>query len=265
MKSSSKYPKFVFPFAVTLALAAVTLAAKPPNVPHKHGTDILHFFVRKAMNNEGVVRGASGAVNARQNQQGHANNQTLDIAVKDLGSSTDYQLLALIDNDTNYTKVANFSTDAKGQAKLSYRALGNGHGGGSKSLPLPNLLNPVSLLRVVAIFNANTQAVLTADLTNPDKLTYLIKRDMSSNAVSASLRIMANQKKTQFRMDTGGLSPSGGYLLVLNGGVADTFTADDKGRLRIDSPMALPTEILDLRSVALWDSSSNVVVTTTLP
>ena len=55
------------------------------------------------------------------------------------------------------------------------------------------------------------------------------------------------------------------YLLALNGIAVETYTADSKGRLVIDSPLAIPSEILDLRSVALWDADNNVVLSTTLP
>jgi hypothetical protein len=265
MKLSLKSPKTALCFTATLALLTCAIAANAAKTPHKHGTDILHYFLRKTMHNEGVVNGASAKISARQYKQGHANNQNLDIAVKDLESSTSYELLALINDDTNFTYITDFSTDAKGRAKVSFRHLGNGKSQGHGRLPLPDELNPVSLVRAVAIFNTSTQAVLTADLTAPDKLTYLIKRDLSTDTVWSSLRIKSNLKKTQFQLDADGLGAGDDYLLVLNGGIADTYTADSKGQLKIRAPMQIPAEILDLRSVALWDTSSNVVVTTTLP
>ena len=265
MKTSSKHIKFSLLLTGTIILAAVTLAANSPGTFHKRGTDILHYFARKAMSNEGVVADAAGSIYARQNKQGNANNQNLDITVKGLDVTATYQLWALLDEDTNLTKVAEFSTDASGRAALYYRQRGNGQGLGRGKSPLPDVLNPVSLVRALGIFNSSTQAVLTADMTAPDKLQYLIKRDLSTTAVSASLRIKSNLRQTQFKLLTAGLTPANDYLLVLNGGVVETYTADDKGRLVIDSPLEIPTEILDLRSVALWDSASNVVLSTTLP
>ena len=259
MKTSSKYLKFSLVFTGTLALAVATLVADPLGIPQKRGTDILHYFLRKNLSNEGVVTDAARSVYARQNKQGHANNQNLDITVKGLDINTSYQLLALLNDDTSLTKVGEFTTDAKGRAKLRYRQLGNG------KTTLPDLLDPVSLVRAVGIYNTSTQAVLTADLTSPDKLQYLIKRNLSTNAVASSLWIKSNLRQTQFKLLTAGLTPATDYWLVLNGGIAETYTADSKGRLFIDSPLAIPSEILDLRSVALWDTSSNVVVSTTLP
>ena len=265
MKSSPKFLKFNFLLTGSIALAVVTLAVNSPGTQQKRGTDILHYFLRTTMSNEGAGNDATGSIDARQNKQGNANNQNLDINVKGLDNNTTYQLMALLDADTNLTKVAEFGTDAKGRAALRYRRLGNGHGLGHGKSPLPDLLNPVSLVRALAICNSSTQAVLTADLTSPDKLQYLVKRDLTANAVTASLRINSNQRRTQFKLLTAGLTPANDYHLVLNGGVAETFTADSKGRLVINSPLEIPTEILDLRSVALRDSASNVVLSTTLP
>jgi hypothetical protein len=266
MKTSSPYLKFSLFLAGTIALTAVTLVANPPGSPHKRGTDILHYFVRKAMFNEGVVSDAAGSIYARQNKQGNANNQDLDITVKGLEINTAYQLLALVDAATSFTNVAEFSTDSKGRATLHYRQRGNGKGLGHGKSPLPDLLDPVSLVRELRICSSgSTQAVLKADLTAPDKLQYLIKRDLSTNAVSASLQIKSNLRQTQFKLLSTGLSPANEYQLVLNGGVVETYTADSKGRLVISSPLAIPAEILDLRSVALWDSAGNSVVSATLP
>ena len=81
--------------AAASALTVTALLAMPP-AGHHHGTDILHFFVRKAMANEGVDAGGAGRVAAAQNQQGNANHQSVGVSVQGLGASTTYQLLALL-------------------------------------------------------------------------------------------------------------------------------------------------------------------------
>jgi hypothetical protein len=265
MKFSFKHPKFSLLLTGTIVVAAVTLAANSFGTLHKRGTDILHYFVRKAMSNTGLESSATAIINARQNKQGNANNQNLDITVKGLDTSTSYVLLALLDGDTNLTWITDFSTDTKGHASLIFRHLGNGKSVGRGKLPLPDTLDPVSLVRGLEICNSSTQAVLTADMTAPDKLQYLIKRDLSTNEVVASLQIKANLRQTQFKLQASGLGPVNDYLLVLNGGQPQTYTTDAKGRLLIKSPMEVPTDILDLRSVALWDSASNSVLNATLP
>lgn len=253
--------------SVVAAFGLAALTAKPAASSHAGGTDILHFFVRKAMTNETVEPGASGAVNAKQNRQGNANNQRLDLAFRGLTTNTTYHLLALLGDDTNLTQVADFGTDTKGRAALHYVKSGNGNTNhlGHGRIPLPAELDPVSNIRGLTLLNGSTQAVLTADLTAPDKLQYLIKRDLSTNEVSAQLRIKATTTKAQFRLTASGLNPTNDYLLVLNGEIAETDSTDASGKLTISSPLQNPENILDLHSVALWDSVSNVVLSTTLP
>jgi len=265
MKVASKYPKISLLLTGSIALAAITLAANSFGAAHSGGTDILHYFLRMNMSNGGVLNDAAGSIYARQNKQGNANNQNLDISVKGLDINTTYQLWALVDGAASFTNVTAFTTDSKGRAALRFRQLGNAKSAGHGKLPLPDLLDPVSLVRELVISNSTDQAVLTADLTAPDKLQYLIKRNLSTNGVAASLRIKSNLRQTQFKLLASSLSPDKDYLLALNGVAVETYNTDSKGRLVIDSPLAIPSEILDLRSVALWDTANNVVLGTTLP
>jgi hypothetical protein len=250
---------------LSILIAGATMVAFSRPGPHGHGTDILHFSIREGMFNDGGVAGAVGVVEASQNQQGHANNQRLSLFLSGLDTNTPYDLFALRDGDTNLSPVMEFTTDGRGRAALQLRDLGNGHGGGHGKIPLPDLLNPISQIRELDIFDASTQAVLTADFTMPNRLQYLIKRELGTDSVEASLRIKATTRQTQFRLWVDGLGPSADYWLVLNGDIAQSDTSDANGRLRIDSLPAGVTNILDLHSLELWDSSSNVVISTTLP
>jgi hypothetical protein len=241
------------------ALVVTPLLAKPHG---GHGTDILHFAIHETMTNDGVETSATGTVQASQAEQGNANNQKLDVIASGLTPSTPYSLFVTTTDNTTLTDVADFSTDANGKVALHFRSLGKGHGGGKKSIALP--VDSVSHILELDIFNTNAQAVLTADLTASESQKYMIKRDLSSNGVSASLQIKASKSKTKFKLEASGLVASTDYLLVFNDVVVQTNTSDPKGNLKIDSAPT-PANILDLQSVALWDTSSNVVVSTTLP
>jgi len=186
----------LLPAALAITIAAAVVA-KPG--PHRHGTDILHLSIRKAMSNEGVLADAAGQISLKDNVQGNANHQELDIIVKGLETNSTYQLLALVNDDTNLTQVSSFDTDAAGKAALLYWQFGNGHGLGHGRTALPAALNPVSLVRAISIYNDSTQAVLSADLSSADSLQYLMKRDLSTDSVEASLRIKATTSQTQFR------------------------------------------------------------------
>jgi hypothetical protein len=254
--------RFTIILLIGAASGGVTLLAS------QQGTDILHYSVTKSMSNDGVESNAIGSVKAHQNEQGHADNQQLNIAVSGLTASTTYELLA--NADTNLADGVSFTTDSNGSASLQYRSMGNGkghgHGAGighGKS-QLPQAFNPVSSVSQIDVMNSSTQAVLTADMTMPESLQYLIKRNLSTSTVDASLRIHATTSQTQFNLSASGLTATNNYLLVLNGAVAQTYAADTNGDLQITS-LPYSGGILTLNSLALWDSSSNVVFTTQLP
>jgi hypothetical protein len=52
------------------------------------------------------------------------------------------------------------------------------------------------------------ELVLSADLTDPDRLGYLVKRIFSMETVRAYLRIQGNRQKAQFRLVAYDLTPN---------------------------------------------------------
>jgi hypothetical protein len=260
MKSLLKRIKLSHIVPLTVAVAAVATLATAAEQGH-HGTDILHLSTQTGMTNHGVLTSASGTVDASSKTQGNADHQSLDIFARGLDKSTTYTVFALIGDETSPTQVTDFTSDSKGRGVVRLRNFGNGH----QIVPLPTALDPVYDVHSVSIYNSSTQAVLTADLSNPDRLQYLVKRDLSTSNVTAVLHLESNTHHSQFKLSASGLSRTNDYLLVFNGGIVQTNSTDAHGRLHISSPMQVPTDILNLQSVALWDSTSNVVLSTTLP
>jgi len=250
--------------AVTTTLTAAVFSATSAQAA-PGGTDILHFQVVVGMTNNGVEANADGMVLAEQKKQGNANNQKFSIAVTGLSTNTTYELVAVVDDDTNLVDVAAFTTDKKGKAVLNYSSLGNGHGGGHNNSALPAALNPVSLIREIDVVNSNLQAVLTADVTTPDRLDYLIKRNLSNGGVKAELMLHANTHQTEFHLTATGLTPSTNYFLAFNSEIVQTNSSTSKGKLNINSLVEVPPVILDVRDIELLDNSSNVVLQTQLP
>jgi hypothetical protein len=241
-----------------LALATQTTALA--------GTDILHFLDHAPFTNNGVATNASGTVNARENKQGNADNESVTLSFKGLNTNAPYTLQISTVHDTNLTSVSDFTTDSLGRANLNFGNLGNGQGIGHGKLPLPTAMDPLSALRSFAVVDTNTLAViLSADLTVSNHLQYLIKRDLSTNGITATLRIQANNQNAHVRVSARGLAATNDYYLVLNGGIVQTNSTDAHGHLELGSTLLNPLDVLDLRSVAVWDTGNNVVVSTTLP
>ena len=225
------------------------------------------------MSNEGLETNAVGQVNLRRNQQGKADNQRLEISLKGLQTNETYQLLALLRDDTNYTFVSEITAGTYGGAIMRYVKIGatqNPRAGlGRWEIPLPNVLDPVSDIRALAIADNSTQAVLVADMTAPDKLTYLVKRWLDNNGsetnAAAQLRLEATTNSVQFRVWGYGMEPGQNYFLAVNGSMVDSTVANTNGLLWFTNLPVSPSDILLVRELAIWNSATNTVLSTRLP
>jgi len=122
-------------------------------------------------------------------------------------------------------------------------------------------------VRELDIVNGNTNTVLRADLTNPDKGKYLVKSSMHNTglipAAVGNLAIQANPSSTKFQLQASHLTPGTHYSLAINTNVVQALTSDTVGKLTLT---ALPTnspDVLDIETVALTDvTGTNVVLIT---
>src|SRR5437588_10623885 len=88
-----------------LAFATAILLPHHNALAAKGGTSVQHFMFKTAMVSTGVDADASGSVDGSITRQGNANNQSLKISVAHLDPSTEYQLTALLGDDTNVVAV----------------------------------------------------------------------------------------------------------------------------------------------------------------
>ncbi|HXT11683.1 MAG TPA: hypothetical protein VN873_08970 [Candidatus Angelobacter sp.] len=262
--------KMITTKTVLVAGAALLMA---PSLFAKHGggrqgTDVLHFAIKESFTNDTASSGsdetgAKGTVTLNQAEQGSANKETMKIVITGLDPNTDYSLDAITSDNPSSTDVQDFTSDGKGHASLSF----SNSGKGKKNIDLGGTdLDPVShVLELDVVRVDNGLAVLTADLTNPSSLKYLVKRDISSDTTPASLSISSSRSRTSFRLTASGLDASTDYDLVFNGSTHQTVTTDANGNLTVTS-VTLPDNILDLNSVALMDAAdTTTIVSTTLP
>jgi hypothetical protein len=249
---------------VAAAFVAVCLLYHPTAHAQSGGTDILHLTISTGLSGPT----GNGTVFADHKQQGRAEKQTLAIEVTGLAADTTYVVLVTTVAETNPVAVAELTTDATGAAALRYSKKGQGKGP-KLGLPLPPVLDPVSALRHLEISQGATQTMLAADLAAPDKLQYLVKRALSREGTDedarGGLRIKSNGRTEQFRLRASGLDAGAAYGLVLNEAVADWYVSDAGGRLGIDQLPAGAPSLLEIFEVALIDSATNRVLSTSLP
>ena len=255
-----------------VAVAAVVFVAQPSVMAKKGGTSILHFTTELTMAGTGIDTDAQGKISAEIKTQGNAEKQHLEINLANLDPNTTYQLQALIGEDTNLIEVVDFETDSSGAAVLDYskqgqgKAKGKGHQSGGA---LPIELDPVSNITSLVIANGVAEVVLTSDFSTSAKLQYLVKRMLYNDGVdsdaSASLRMKSNGNNEQFRLRVEGLDPSATYYLAVNEDVAQTLASDEKGSVDINNLPAGTDNNLEIMSLAIWNSASNSVLSTSLP
>jgi hypothetical protein len=257
----------------TFGLALAAMLLPHDLVAASGGNDIVDFTSETAMMNTNAESGngfgtvgASGKVNVTMTRQGNANNQQLMISTSDLNPNTAYVLTAYLGDDTNATNIADFTTDKKGAFKVTYVEKSQGKPN-SKMEPLPDALDPMCNVRELDIVDGNTNTVLRADLTNPDKGQYLVKLSMNNTgflpAAAGNLLVKADADSTQFRLQASRLTPSTDYSLVINNNVVQVFTSDTAGKLTLtDLPTNSP-DVLDIQTVALADATgTNIVLIT---
>jgi hypothetical protein len=290
LKFPAQGMKTKFALSILAGLTAFTVVAQdstnppPPQVATTNlmkipnwGTDIMHYFVREGFTNNGVTSNATGVVDFREQHQGKSDQKHFNLTLRKLAPTNTYTLLSLKEDETNYTEVVSFTTDSRGSALLRYREIQNHNGKGPGNLPpqaqgkgphhqsLPEGIADLTELTELVIVNTNAEAVLTADLTSPDRLHYLIKRKLTNDPVGALLQIQGTATRTHFRLQVLNLLPTNSYWLAINETVVQENSTDSKGRLRINSLTAPLSSPLDIESVQLLDSNTNILISTKLP
>ena len=98
---------------------------------------------------------------------------------------------------------------------------------------------------------------------------YLVKRVLTNDGLdtdaAATLRIKSNDSSDQLRIRASGLDASATYYLAVDGILSDTLTSDGNGALTVDAwPVGAPAAV-DVTGLAILNSDSNSVLSTTLP
>lgn len=249
------------------ALGAQSEAAAGDGKPvTRRGTAVLHYSTQNDLVATEHGSNTVGSLRLEFKEQGHSQKQSLRLRASGLDTNGAYGLIAALGDDTNVVRVADADADGKGRLRVSYLSKGQGNGGKN---PVPEALLPLTDVRSIGIENASTQTVAYAWIADAHRFQYLVKRNLTSedtNGMAAgSISLIANHRRVHFRLLAGGLSATNDYHLALNSNIVSTVTTDENGRVEVKGWSTNAPPVLDLRSVAVLDGSSNVVLTTTLP
>jgi hypothetical protein len=258
-------------------LASLLLAAAPAALAAKGGTDVLHLSLRSELVATEVDPDAEGTLSAKLRKQGKANVQKLDFHVEGLESEATYELFLLHRGAVDPVEVASFDTDSNGQASLKLKHLGHKDHPRNK-FPGPGF-DPLSDVLALEVRNDGDEIVLDADLSAPDKLSYLVKRRLDNEGVDTDaegrLFMKDKGKSSRFRLKVTDLdlAPSADYSVAINCNDVSVleceyvaaFTADEDGKLDIKGLPGTPPAPFQMTDVSLVDGSGDVVLSTELP
>jgi len=268
--------------SATICLSVASLQAAPAPQSQKHGTDILHLSIAERMVNVAAATfpDAAGSVVLRHHEQGKVTVQSLDITAQKLAAGSSYTVLATL-ADGSRTNVGELVTDTEGRAKLRFRKIAHSNGKinrlGRGHSALPDALSDLESLRKLSIASEvappteppTYSEILSADLSQPGQFQYLVKRDLSTESIRATLQIGAHSHKARLRLSARGLSANTPYWLAVNTYAVPEFTvikevADARGRLEMRTDVEPVARVLDLHEVQLW-ASDTAPVTPELP
>lgn len=251
--------------ALAATVACATAQDSTPTTPN-WGPDLLHYTVRENFVGTDVSSNATARVDFQSKTKGESERQSFDLRTRRLAPDTTYTLAAAPKGSEEFFEAAQFTTDRRGNARLRFRNNSNGNNGNLE--PVPDALLPLTTLGHLAILDGESAAVMDADLTTPDRLSYIVKRTLEGgNGEAGLLTIRGTHKRTSFNLRAVNLAPSSDYSLAINDTVVQTYQSDARGRLRINSLTEPVESPLDIQKVQLLDAANGdaVVLETELP
>lgn len=254
---------------LALITGCVAIFAASPEI--RAGTDILHLDLRKRFAGEGGSSNVVGEAITKYHQQGGAEQQRLELKLSGLETNSTLHLFAWLRNETNATFITSLVADDDGKLRADYSSNNSGRspGRGRGHHALPEGLSPLHQIVALTITDTSTQTVASVDFSLPDKMQFLVKRELTNveleNTATGTLRLHATTRGNRLQASTRSLTPGESYSLVLGDFVAGSEVADSKGRTDFRTSFEAPLDALGLGSVRIWNATSNVVLSTTLP
>ena len=244
-------------------LVATPVLAAPP---FGNGTNILHLTLRTDLVPQAPAT-AEGNVSLMLRQQGHADVQKLRLEASGLVVGAPYHVFVLQRGGALPVEVpeAAFEADAHGEVTLKLMHVQNTN------------LDPLTDVLSIEIRDIANAVVLSADLTDPAWLQYLVKRRLDKSGVDmdaeGGLFLKQSGSKAQFRLKAANLAATSDYTVAINCTDVSTltcdyvqpFTTDQKGRLDIKSLSGTPPAPFDMTQVFVVDAGDQVVLSTELP
>ena len=235
--------------------AVIPLVRANPNGPNQ-----VQYFVNEVMTATGVDADATGRVQAFVKQKGDSDHQRLRVHVAHLDARTSYTLLAQIGDDTNLVAVTNFTTGAAGVANVPYFLNRGAMGHGPHTLP--DLLNPLTDVRTLAVANMNGEIVLSVNLHESLSMKFELASVFSNTGndprAIGCVAVTSEVGVVQFRLLAAGQSSE--FTLCVNDAPVATYQADLAGTINVGALPATAPSPVNFRSLSVRNAADQVVL-----
>jgi len=261
--------KWFFVCGMLSAFVFTSQAANGGSVTRR-GSDVLHYLIRNTISPTDYGPYTTGSMRLQVNEQGQSRKESLLLTVAGLEPNASPTLTAVLGDDPDVVTVLHLTTDQRGRVRASYMSKVPAPARQPRGTePMPDLLSPATDIRGICIENTSLQLVGFRWIRDTAAFQYIVKRNLTpadpGGTAAGSINLVANQRRVNFRLLAGGLTPATDYSLAMNSTVVATATADENGRLQIRGWPATAPVVLDVRSLALLDAGGSPVLSTTLP
>jgi len=245
----------------TLGILAVLLAGALIAQASPNGPTSVRYTVESAMTSSDVGADASGRVQAYSKKVGSSDHYRLRLNAAGLAPKTTYTVLAQIGSDPYFVAVTNFTTGSHGSGRVVYLN-SSARSGTASRRALPQVLNPVSTVRAIAVADSDGQVVLSTDLHQAESMRFEIASVFENTGNDAAaigcVAIACQGGGVQFRLFAAGDSSQ--FTFCVNGAPVETYQADAMGHISVGAFPAVAPSPLDFLSLSLRNSADQVVL-----
>lgn len=204
---------------------------------------------------------ASGRVQAFLKRVGSSDHHRLRINAAGLAPKANYTVLMQIGDNPDFVAVTNFTSSRRGSGRVVYLNSTARAGVASKRV-LPAVLSPVSIVRGVAIADADGNIVLATDLHTSESMKFQIASVFENAGTDAAaigcVALACQGGGVQFRLFAAGSGSQ--FTLCVNGAPVETYPADATGHISIGVfPETAPSPF-DFLNLSLRNSADEVVL-----
>ena len=237
----------------------------------RRGPDTLHYSVRNNVAPTGSgAQTIKGTYQIQYIETGEKVRETMVLRVAGMESNATVSLTAAVGPDpANVVSVAHLPTDKKGRLNMTFMTQSPAPARPSKIPPVPEALSPLTDVGAICFEDSAGQVVGNAGVQDSQQFQLIVRRNLvpadASGPAAGSINLVANQNRATLTLLAGGLTPETDYLLALNGTAVGVATSDARGNLRARGWPTNAPPVLQLRSLALTDSSGGLILSTTLP